>query len=249
MVVATCYGCGAPLQTSDSDAQGYVDIETNELKKKHHQLRTILCGRCRLLSHGHMITAVGGNGGYSGGKQFVTAEQLSEKLSHLRYEKALIVKLAIKFARSPYKDSCGPSLTARIRTDSIKFKRSKCPSDKFKVFGWHSGSRIRNSKGKKGQKDPVAAAAQKYKPIQSAVPGTTLSPIQINASLGGGYISTIGKLQWFIQKIYLSLLPKAGLGVTLFLILRIDILKVLPETCLTFYGPKALRIHMAYWES
>ncbi|KAK7832337.1 no-associated protein 1 [Quercus suber] len=31
MVVATCYGCGAPLQTSDSDAQGYVDIETNEL--------------------------------------------------------------------------------------------------------------------------------------------------------------------------------------------------------------------------
>ena len=31
------------------------------------------------------------------------------------------------------------------------------------------------------------------------------------------YISTIGKLQWFIQKIYLSLLPKEGLGVTLFL--------------------------------
>ena len=62
-------------------------------KRKHHQLRTILCGRCRLLSHGHMITAVGGNGGYSRGKQFVTAEQLREKLSHLRYEKALIVKL------------------------------------------------------------------------------------------------------------------------------------------------------------
>ena len=40
-----------------------------------------------------MITAVGGNGGYSGGKQFVTTEQLREKLSHLRYEKALIVKL------------------------------------------------------------------------------------------------------------------------------------------------------------
>lgn len=34
--------------------------------------------------------------------------------------------------------------------------------------------------------DPVAAAAQKYKPIQSAVPGTTLGPIQINAFLGGG---------------------------------------------------------------
>lgn len=36
------------------------------------------------------------------------------------------------------------------------------------------------------QKDPAAAAAQRYKPIQSAVPGTTLGPIQINAFLGGG---------------------------------------------------------------
>jgi len=35
-------------------------------------------------------------------------------------------------------------------------------------------------------KDPVAAAAQKYKPIQSAVPGTTLGPIEIEAFLGGG---------------------------------------------------------------
>lgn len=40
-----------------------------------------------------MITAVGGNGGYSGGKQFVTAEELRKRLSHLQYEKALIVKL------------------------------------------------------------------------------------------------------------------------------------------------------------
>lgn len=40
-----------------------------------------------------MITAVGGNGGYSGGKQFVTAEELRDKLSHLRREKALIIKL------------------------------------------------------------------------------------------------------------------------------------------------------------
>jgi nitric-oxide synthase len=40
-----------------------------------------------------MITAVGGNGGYPGGKQFVTAEQLREKLSHLRHKKVLILKL------------------------------------------------------------------------------------------------------------------------------------------------------------
>lgn len=65
----------------------------NVQKKKHHQLKTILCGRCRLLSHGQMITAVGGHGGYSGGKQFITAEELRDKLSHLRHEKALIVKL------------------------------------------------------------------------------------------------------------------------------------------------------------
>ena len=31
MAVATSYGCGAPFQTSDSDAPGYVDIETYEL--------------------------------------------------------------------------------------------------------------------------------------------------------------------------------------------------------------------------
>ena len=51
-----------------------------------------------------MITAVGGNGGYSGGKQFVQAEQLREKLSHLRFEKALVVKLvsAIFFFLFPF---------------------------------------------------------------------------------------------------------------------------------------------------
>ena len=37
-------------------------------------------------------------------------------------------------------------------------------------------------------KDPVAAAARKYKPIQSAVPGTTLGPIQIDASWEEGYV-------------------------------------------------------------
>ncbi|GAB2265443.1 hypothetical protein Dimus_000498 [Dionaea muscipula] len=91
--VASCYGCGAPLQTVEVDGPGYVDRDTYELKKKHHQLRTVLCGRCQLLSHGHMITAVGGHGGYPGGKKFVTAEQLRDMLSHLRHEKALIVKL------------------------------------------------------------------------------------------------------------------------------------------------------------
>ncbi|ONM01076.1 NO-associated protein 1 chloroplastic/mitochondrial [Zea mays] len=40
-------------------------------------------------------------------------------------------------------------------------------------------------------KDPVAATAQKYKPIQSVVPGTTLGPIQIESFLGGGNMCLI----------------------------------------------------------
>ncbi|KAE8703466.1 NO-associated protein 1 [Hibiscus syriacus] len=64
-------------KTLELDAPGYVDKDTYELA----------------FIHGHMITAVGGNGGYSGCKQFVSADELREKLSHLRHEKALIVKL------------------------------------------------------------------------------------------------------------------------------------------------------------
>lgn len=44
---------------------------------------------------------------------------------------------------------------------------------------------------KMAERDPVAAAAQKYRPIQSAVPGTTLGPIQIDAFLGGGVCVSI----------------------------------------------------------
>lgn len=36
------------------------------------------------------------------------------------------------------------------------------------------------------KKNPVAAAAHKYKPMQSAVPGTTLGRIKIEAFQGGG---------------------------------------------------------------
>lgn len=51
------------------------------------------------------------------------------------------------------------------------------------------------------EKDPVAASAQKYKPIQSAVPGTTLGPIQINAFLGGGVCHTICILSMAFQNL------------------------------------------------
>ncbi|MCO5582765.1 hypothetical protein L7F22_036664 [Adiantum nelumboides] len=89
----SCYGCGAALQTHEAEAPGYVPLDTYELKKKHHQLKTVLCQRCRALAHGQMIPAVGGHGGYAGGKRFITAEQLRMELSHIRDEKALIVNL------------------------------------------------------------------------------------------------------------------------------------------------------------
>jgi nitric-oxide synthase len=53
-----------------------------------------------------MVTAVGGHGGYPGGKQFVTAEELREKLSYLRHEKALIVKLVSNPSCRTATDGC-----------------------------------------------------------------------------------------------------------------------------------------------
>ncbi|XP_048326532.1 NO-associated protein 1, chloroplastic/mitochondrial isoform X2 [Ziziphus jujuba] len=328
--VACCYGCGAPLQTSEKDAPGYVDSETYALKK-HHQLRSVLCGRCKLLSHGHMITAVGGNGGYSGGKQFVMAEQLREKLAHLRYEKALIVKLVdiVDFNGSflaRVRDLVGanPIILVVTKVDLLpKGTDFNCVGDwvveattkkNLNVLSVHltsskslvgiTGVASEIQKEKKGrdvyilgsanvgksafitallklmaQKDPVAAAAQRYKPIQSAVPGTTLGPIQINAFLGGGKLyDTPGVHLHHRQAAVVhsedlpALAPQSRLrgqpfpnvqvpsenvaaskyrssdlnGCSLFWggLVRIDVLKVLPETRLTFYGPKSLKIYM-----
>ncbi|KAJ4954652.1 hypothetical protein NE237_011435 [Protea cynaroides] len=325
--IACCYGCGAPLQTSEVDAPGYVSSETYELKKKHRQLRTVLCGRCRLLSHGHMVTAVGGNGGYSGGKQFITAEELREKLSYLRHEKALIVKLVdiVDFNGSfltRIRDLAGanPIILVVTKVDLLpKGTNFNCIGDwvveatmkkKLNVISVHltsskslvgiAGVASEIQKEKKGRdvyilgsanvgksafinallkmmadKDPVAAAAQKYKPIQSAVPGTTLGPIQIDAFLGGGKLfDTPGVHLHHRQAAVIhsedlpALAPRSRIrgqsfpvtpreriseikgndlnGFSLFWggLVRIDVLKVHPLTRLTFYGPKALQIHM-----
>ncbi|KAG8381529.1 hypothetical protein BUALT_Bualt06G0131200 [Buddleja alternifolia] len=330
-VVASCYGCGAPLQTSETDSPGYVEPETYDLKKKHRQLRTVLCGRCRLLSHGHMITAVGGNGGYSGGKQFVTAEELRGKLSHLRHEKALIVKLVdiVDFngsflARIRELAGANPIILVITKVDLLpKGTDFNCVGDwvveatmkkKLNVLSVHltsskslvgiSGVISEIQKEKKGRdvyilgsanvgksafinavlkmlsyKDPVAAAARKYKPIQSAVPGTTLGPIQIEAFLGGGKLyDTPGVHLHHRQAAVIdsedlpALAPQSRLrgqafpnphmlldnsmadrirsngllGFSIFWggLVRIDVIKVLPETRLTFYGPKALQLHV-----
>ncbi|BAT91251.1 hypothetical protein VIGAN_06256600 [Vigna angularis var. angularis] len=329
--VASCYGCGAPLHTSDAVAPGYVDPETYELKKKHHQLRTVLCRRCQLLSHGEMITAVGGHGGYPGGKLFVTAEELREKLAHLRHEKALIVKLVdiVDFHGSflsRVRDLAGSNPIILVVTKVDLLPRDtdlNCVGDwvveatmrkKLNVLSVHltsskslvgvTGVISEIQKEKKGRdvyilgsanvgksafinallktmaiNDPVAASAQRYKPIQSAVPGTTLGPIQINAFLGGGKLyDTPGvhlhhRQTAVVQSKDLpSLAPRSRLRGISFPrssvsadnveqvasiendlnafsvfwggLVRIDVLKVLPETCLTFYGPKGLQIHM-----
>ncbi|KAK1431590.1 hypothetical protein QVD17_08050 [Tagetes erecta] len=325
-----CYGCGAPLQVLEMDAPGYVDPETYELKKKHRQLRTILCGRCRLLSHGHMVTAVGGNGGYAGGKQFVTAEELREKLRHLRNEKALIVKLVdiVDFNGSflaHVRDLAGanPIILVVTKVDLLpKGTDFNCVGDwvveatmkkKLNVLSVHltsskslvgiTGVVSEIQKEKKGRdvyilgaanvgksafinamlkmlsdKDPVAAMARKYKPIQSAVPGTTVGPIQINAFLGGGkvydtpgvhlhhrqaavvhsqdlpalaprsrlrgqsFTKEVVLDQWVSEKMEFNSL--AGFSIFWGGLVRVDVLKVLPETCLTFYGPKAVKLHI-----
>lgn len=329
-LLPSCYGCGAPLQTSETDAPGYVDPDAYYLKKKHRQLRTVLCRRCRLLSHGHMITAVGGNGGYSGGKQFVSAEELREKLSHLSHEKALIVKLVdiVDFNGSflaRVRDIAGanPIILVVTKVDLLpKGTDLNCVGDwvveatlkkKLNVISVHltsskslvgiTGVVSEIQKEKKGRdvyilgsanvgksafinallkmmsyKDPVAAAARKYKPIQSAVPGTTLGPIQIDAFLGGGKLfdtpgvhlhhrqaavvhaedlpalapqsrlrgQTLPNYQVGSEKLMSGQLKSMGLNAfSIFWggLVRIDLIQVLPETSLTFYGPKALKIH------
>ncbi|ERN00761.1 putative nitric oxide synthase isoform X1 [Amborella trichopoda] len=321
-----CYGCGAPLQVEEEDAPGYVNPETYELKKRHHQLRTVLCRRCKLLSHGHMITAVGGNGGYSGGKQFISAEELREKLSHLRHEKVLIVKLVdiVDFNGSflaRIRDLAGanPIILVITKVDLLpKGTDMNCIGDwvveatmkkKLNVMSIHltsskslvgiSGVASEIQKEKKGrdvyilgsanvgksafinallkmmaQRDPIAAAARKFKPMQSAVPGTTLGPIQIDAFQGGKLFDTPGVHLHHRQAAVVhsedlpSLAPQSRLkghtlpaldvkssnqegdgslnGISIFWggLVRIDVIKVLPQTRLTLYGPKALKVHV-----
>ncbi|KAH0451083.1 hypothetical protein IEQ34_021775 [Dendrobium chrysotoxum] len=326
-VEVCCYGCGAPLQTEEADAPGYVDPEIFELKKKHHQLRTILCGRCKLLSHGHMVTAVGGHGGYSGGKQFILAEELREKLSDICYDKVLIVKLVdiVDFNGSflaRIRDLAGanPIILVVTKVDLLpKGTDLNCVGDwvvettmkkKLNVISVHltsskslvgiTGVISEIQKERKGRdvyilgsanvgksafisallktmakKNPVAAAAHKYKPMQSAVPGTTLGRIKIEAFQGGGnFFDTPGvhlhhrqaavvhsedlpflapqsrlRGQSFpvVSKSNLIATDNVGLnGFSIFWggLVRIDVLKVLPQTRLTFFGPRKLQILM-----
>jgi len=267
-----------------------------------------------------MVTAVGGHGGYPGGKQFVSAEELRDKLSYLRHEKALIVKLVdiVDFNGSfltRVRDFAGANPIILVITKVDLLPRDtdlNCVGDwvvesvvkkKLNVLSVHltsskslvgiTGVISEIQQEKKGRdvyilgsanvgksafisallrtmahKDPVAAAAQKYKPIQSAVPGTTLGPIEIEAFLGGGKLyDTPGVHLHHRQAAVIhaddlpSLAPQSRLkgqcfpandtdvelsGNSLFWagLVRVDVVKALPRTRLTFYGPKKLKVNV-----
>eukprot|EP00250_Pteridium_aquilinum_P010516 c19443_g1_i1 orf=108-1952(+) len=233
-----CYGCGAALQTHEREAPGYVPLDTYEVKKKHHQLRTVLCERCRALSHGQMIPAVGGHGGYGGGKRFISAEQLRTELSHIRNEKALIINLVdiVDFNGSfltRIRDLVGANpimlvvtkidllprgtnftavgdwiveflMRKKLNVISVHLTSSKSMVGIAGVVSYLRQQRQgRNvyilgsaNVGKSAfvsamlqemsKRDLAASAALRHLPIQSAMPGTTLGPIEINAFSGGG---------------------------------------------------------------
>ncbi|KAG0475897.1 hypothetical protein HPP92_012738 [Vanilla planifolia] len=274
-----------------------------------------------------MITAVGGHGGYSGGKQFVLAEELREKLSHIRHEKVLIVKLVdiVDFNGSflaRIRDLAGanPIILVVTKVDLLpKGTDVNCVGDwvveatmkkKLNVISVHltsskslvgiAGVLSEIQKEKKGRdvyimgaanvgksafisallrtmakKDPVAAAAHKYKPMQSAVPGTTLGPIQIEAFQGGGklydtpgvhlhhrqaavvhsqdlpYLAPQSRLRGqsfpVVSSSKLNASDSVSLnGFSIFWggLVRIDVLQALPNTRLSFFGPRKLPIFM-----
>eukprot|EP00252_Welwitschia_mirabilis_P003044 TRINITY_DN13107_c0_g1_i1.p1 TRINITY_DN13107_c0_g1~~TRINITY_DN13107_c0_g1_i1.p1 ORF type:complete len:609 (-),score=117.10 TRINITY_DN13107_c0_g1_i1:10-1836(-) len=232
----TCYGCGAPFQTVEAEGPGYLAPDVYALKRKHRQLNSVLCQRCRLLSHGHMLTAVGGHGGYPGGKQFVFAEQLREKLSYLRHQKALIIKLVdiVDFngsflTRVRELVGANPIILVATKVDLLpKGTDLNAVGDwiveavlrkKLNVLSIHLTSSKSLSgfvgvaseiqKQRKGRdvyvlgsanvgksafidallktmsiKNFELSATRRYKPVQSAVPGTTLGPIAIDAFAG-----------------------------------------------------------------
>uniref|UniRef100_M8BXT9 NOA1/YqeH-like C-terminal domain-containing protein n=1 Tax=Aegilops tauschii TaxID=37682 RepID=M8BXT9_AEGTA len=240
-----------------------------EQKKRHNQLKTVLCGRCKLLSHGHMVTAVGGHGGYPGGKQFVSAEELREKLSYLRHEKALIVKLVdiVDFNGSflsRIRDFAGANPIVLVITKVDLLPRDtdlNCIGDwvvesvvrkKLNVLSVH----LTSSKSLVGITGVISEIQHKE------------GPIQIEAFLGGGKLyDTPGVHLHHRQAAVIhaddlpSLAPQSRLkgrcfpandtdvglsGNTLFWggLVRIDVVKALPRTRLTFYGPKKLSINM-----
>lgn len=91
---AQCYGCGVRVQLDEPSAPGFVDRETYERRRKHHQLDQLLCARCCELSHGAMVNAVEGQGlADRRGRGLVSQDELVAELKQLRDKRVLVLLL------------------------------------------------------------------------------------------------------------------------------------------------------------
>ncbi|KAL0298389.1 UNVERIFIED_CONTAM: putative nitric oxide synthase [Sesamum radiatum] len=234
-----------------------------------------------------------GNGGYSGGKQFVTAEELREKLSHLRHEKALVVKLVdvVDFNGSflaRVRDLAGanPIILVVTKVDLLpKGTDLNCVGDwvveatvkkKLNVLSVH----LTSSKSLVGvagviseiQKEKKVGCSLMQLPLASHLwfegrdvyilklydtPGVHLHHRQaaVIHSEDLPALAPQSRLRGqpfpnphlILDNSMVDQIKSNGLvGFSIFWggLVRIDVIKVLPETRLTFYGPKALQIHM-----
>eukprot|EP00850_Spirogloea_muscicola_P012814 SM000084S23150 [mRNA] locus=s84:473513:477453:+ [translate_table: standard] len=231
LAAVPCYGCGAGLQSAEPKAPGYVPTEKFELKQRHHQLQSVLCERCLQLAQGHMIPAVGGNGGYGSGPGFVSADELRAQLLHLRDHKALIVKLVdiVDFngsflSRVRELVGANPIILVVTKVDLLPLGTllavvgdwvvDAISRKKLNVIAVHlvsskaqtgisslAGNIYRERQGaanvgksalisallaEMSLRDPSVQPALRHRPIQSAMPGTTLGPIRIHAFPNGG---------------------------------------------------------------
>ncbi|KHN11732.1 Putative nitric oxide synthase [Glycine soja] len=175
-VVASCYRCGAPLHTSDADAPGYVDPETYELVDIVDFNGSFL-SRVRDLAGSNPIVLV------------VTKVDLLPRDTDLNCVGDWVVEATMRKKLNVLSVHLTSSKSLVGITGVIsEIQKEKKGRDVYILGSANVGkSAFINALLKTmAINDPVAASAQRYKPIQSAVPGTTLGPIQINAFLGGG---------------------------------------------------------------
>ncbi|KAL6769312.1 hypothetical protein ACKKBG_A30510 [Auxenochlorella protothecoides x Auxenochlorella symbiontica] len=92
---ASCYGCGADVQTRNPAAAGFVPPDVLATKARFHQLDQLLCTRCQGLNHGAPIPGVADLAVQAAedGSRLVTPEELRNKIMHLRTAKAFVVLL------------------------------------------------------------------------------------------------------------------------------------------------------------
>eukprot|EP00850_Spirogloea_muscicola_P002426 SM000009S23555 [mRNA] locus=s9:741559:745038:+ [translate_table: standard] len=159
-----------------------------------------------------MIPAVGGNGGYGSGPGFVSADELRAQLLHLRDHKALIVKLVdiVDFngsflSRVRELVGANPIILVVTKVDLLPLGTDLAvvgdwvvdaiSRKKLNVIAVHlvsskaqtgisslAGNIYRERQGR----DVYVLPALRHRPIQSAMPGTTLGPIRIQAFPNGG---------------------------------------------------------------